>query len=73
VKGRLGHSARGRMMLNRASERVNGEATWRTVAGGECADSLVTGEGEKGLTGGPACQRGRTRGGGQSGWQVGPG
>jgi hypothetical protein len=50
-------------MLNRASERVNGEATWRTVAGGECADSLVTGEGEKGLTGGPACQRGRTRGG----------
>jgi hypothetical protein len=52
VKGRLGHSAQGRMMPNRAGERVNGEATGQTVASGECTDSLVTGEGEKGLTGG---------------------
>jgi hypothetical protein len=37
---------------NRAGERVNGEEMGRTVAGGERADSLVTGEGEKGLTGG---------------------
>jgi hypothetical protein len=41
----------GRKVPNRAGERVNGEATGRTVAGGERADSLVTGEGEKGLTG----------------------
>jgi hypothetical protein len=52
VKGRLGHSAQGRMIPNRAGERVNGEATGRTVAGGECADNLVTSEGAKGLTGG---------------------
>jgi hypothetical protein len=37
---------------NRAGERVNGEAMGRTLAGGEHTDSLVTGEGEKGLTGG---------------------
>jgi hypothetical protein len=30
---------------NRAGERDNGEATRRAVAGGECADSLITGEG----------------------------
>jgi hypothetical protein len=52
VKGRLGHSVRGRKAPNRAGERVNGEAIGRTVAGGERADSLVTGEGEKGLIGG---------------------
>jgi hypothetical protein len=68
VKGRLGHSAQGRMMPNRAGERVNGEATGQTVASGECTDSLVTGEGEKGLTGGArlperaiARERGRAR------------
>jgi hypothetical protein len=33
---------------NRAGERVNGEEMGRTVAGGERAGSLVTGEGEKG-------------------------
>jgi hypothetical protein len=37
---------------NRASERVNGEGMGRTVAVGERAGGLVTGEGEKGLTGG---------------------
>jgi hypothetical protein len=63
VKGQLGHSAQGRMMPNRAGERVNGEATGQTVAGGECADSHVTGEGEKGLTGGARLSgRGRSRG-----------
>jgi hypothetical protein len=63
VKGRLGHSARGRKAPNRAGERVNGEATRRTVAGGECVDSLVTGEGEKGLTGEARLrERGRSRG-----------
>jgi hypothetical protein len=63
VKGRLGHNAWGRKALNRAGERVNGEATGRTVAGGERADSLVTGEGEKGLTGGARLpERGRSRG-----------
>jgi hypothetical protein len=36
---------------NRAGERVKGEEMGRTVAGGERAGSLVTGEGEKGLTG----------------------
>jgi hypothetical protein len=30
---------------NRAGERDNGEATGRAVAGGERADSLITGEG----------------------------
>jgi hypothetical protein len=71
--GRLGHSARGHKVPNRAGERVNGEATGQTVAGGERADSLVTSEGEKGLTGGP-CERERTRGRkGRSGWRVGPG
>jgi hypothetical protein len=63
VKGRLGHSARGRKAPNRASERVNGKATGWTVAGGERVDSLVTGEGEKGLTGGARLpERGRSRG-----------
>jgi hypothetical protein len=66
VKGRLGHSAQGRMMPNRAGERVNGEATGRTVADGECADSRVTGEGEKGLTG-EACLSGRGRSRGSEG------
>jgi hypothetical protein len=49
---------------NRAGERVNGEEMGRTVAGGERAGSLVTGEGEKGLTGG-AClpERGGREGG----------
>jgi hypothetical protein len=71
VKGRLGHSARGRMMPNRAGERVNGEATGRTVAGGECVDSLVTGEGEKGLTGGARLpERANARGEGQE-WLAG--
>jgi hypothetical protein len=37
---------------NRASECVNGEEMGRTVAGGERTSGLVTGEGEKGLTGG---------------------
>jgi hypothetical protein len=72
VKGRLGHSARGRKVPNRAGERVNGEATGRTVAGAERADSLVTGEGEKGLTGGAHLpERGRSRGsegGAADGW-----
>jgi hypothetical protein len=62
VKGRLGHSARWRKAPNRAGERVNGEATGWAVAGGERADSLVTGEGEKGLTGGARLpERGRSR------------
>jgi hypothetical protein len=39
-------------MPNRAGERVNGEAMGQTMAGGERVDSLVTGEGQKGLTGG---------------------
>jgi hypothetical protein len=61
VKGRLGHSPRGRKAPNRAGERVNGEATGRTVGGGERADSLVTDEGEKGLTGGARLpERGRS-------------
>jgi hypothetical protein len=51
VKGQLGHSARGRKAPNRAGERVNGEATGRMVVGSERADSMVMGEGEKGLTG----------------------
>jgi hypothetical protein len=51
VKGWLGHSARGRKAPTRAGERVTGEATGRMVASGERADSLVMGEGEKGLTG----------------------
>jgi hypothetical protein len=38
-------------MPNRAGERVNGEATGRTVASGDRADSLVTGA-RKGLTSG---------------------
>jgi hypothetical protein len=64
VKGRLGHSARGRKVPNRAGERVNGEATGRTVAGRERADSLVTSEGEKGLTGGARLlERANARGG----------
>jgi hypothetical protein len=63
VKGQLGHSARWRKAPNRAGERVIGEATGRAVAGGERADSLVTGEGEKGLTGGARLlERGRSRG-----------
>jgi hypothetical protein len=63
VKGRLEHSVQGRMMPNRARERVNGEATGWTVASGECTDSLATGEGEKGLTGGARLpERGRSRG-----------
>jgi hypothetical protein len=37
---------------NRAGERVNGKEMGRMVAGGKRAGSLVTGEGEKGLTGG---------------------
>jgi hypothetical protein len=63
VKGRLEHSARWREAPNRAGEHVNGEATGRAVAGGERADSLVMGEGEKGLTGGVRLpERGRSRG-----------
>jgi hypothetical protein len=76
VKGRLGHSARGRKVPNRAGEHVNGEATGRTVAGRERADSLVTGEGEKGLTGRARLpERANARGGGKgrSGWRVGLG
>jgi hypothetical protein len=46
--GRLGHSARGCKAPNRAGERVNGKATGRAVAGGERANSLITGEGERG-------------------------
>jgi hypothetical protein len=72
VKGRLGHSAWWRKVPNQAGERINGEATGRTVVGGERADSLVTGEGEKGLTGGARLpERGQSRGseGGRSdGW-----
>jgi hypothetical protein len=44
--GRLGHSAWRRKAPNRAVERVNGEATGQTVAGGDRADSLITGAGE---------------------------
>jgi hypothetical protein len=63
VKGRLGHSAWWRKAPNRAGKRVNGEAMGQTVGGGERADSLVTGEGEKGLTGGARLlERGRSRG-----------
>jgi hypothetical protein len=63
VKGRLGHSARWRKAPNRAGERVNGEATGRAVADSKRADSLVTGEGEKGLTGrARLLERGRSRG-----------
>jgi hypothetical protein len=72
VKGRLGHSRWWRKAPNRAGERVNGEATGRTVAGGECVDSLVMGEGEKGLTGrARLLKRGRSRwseGGHADGW-----
>jgi hypothetical protein len=64
--GRLGHSARGRKVPNRAGERVNGEAMGRVVAGGERADSLITGEEEKGLTSG-ACL---LEGGGREGARV---
>jgi hypothetical protein len=46
--GRLGHSARGCKAPNRAGERVNGEATGQAMAGDERADSLITGEGERG-------------------------
>jgi hypothetical protein len=61
----------GRMMPNRAGERVNGEATGRTVAGGERADRLVTGEGKKGLTGGARLlERANARGEGQE-WLAG--
>jgi hypothetical protein len=44
--GRLGHSVQGHKAPNHAGKRVNGEATGRAVAGGECADSLITGAGE---------------------------
>jgi hypothetical protein len=68
VKERLEHSARWRKAPNRAGERVNGEATGRAVAGGEHADSLVTGEGEKGLAGGVRLlERGWSRGS-EGGW-----
>ena len=63
--GRLGHSAQGRKATNHAGKRVNGEATGQTVAGGERADSLVTGEGKKGLIGGARLlERANARGGG---------
>jgi hypothetical protein len=52
---------------NRAGERVNGEEMGRTVAGGECAGSLVTGEGEKGLIGGAHLPERSGREGGERG------
>jgi hypothetical protein len=49
---------------NRAGEHINGEEMGRTVAGGDRAGSLVTGEGEKGLTGGAhLLERGGREGG----------
>jgi hypothetical protein len=64
VKGRLGYSAWWRKALNRAGERVNGEVTGRTVAGGERVDSLVTGADRRGLLArerAVARERGRAR------------
>jgi hypothetical protein len=59
---RLGHSAWGHNAPNRAGERVNGEATGRATAGGERADSLITGEGEGAdKRGPPAKERAITR------------
>jgi hypothetical protein len=49
---------------NRASERIKGEEMGLTVAGSERAGSLVTGEGETGLTGGARqLERGSREGG----------
>jgi hypothetical protein len=53
-------------MPNRSGERVNGEATGRTVASGKCVDSRVTGDGEKGRIG-RACLSGRGRSRGSEG------
>jgi hypothetical protein len=52
---------------NRAGEHVNGEEMGRTVAGGERAGSPVTGEGEKGLTGGARLPEWGGREGGERG------
>jgi hypothetical protein len=54
----LRHSAQGRKVPNRAGERVNGQATGRVVADGECADSLITGAVEEAdKQGSPARER----------------
>jgi hypothetical protein len=64
VTGWLGAGARGQELKapNLASERVNGEAMGRPVAGGDRAESLITGAGEG------ADKRGRVdRGGADAG------
>jgi hypothetical protein len=43
---RAGARGQGHKAPNLAGERVNGEAMRRAVAGGDCADSLITGAGE---------------------------
>jgi hypothetical protein len=60
---------------NRAGEGDNGEATGRAVAGGDRADSLLTGEGRVADKRGPLARGGERegRGKGRSGWRVGPG
>jgi hypothetical protein len=48
VTGWLGAGARGqgRKAPNFVGERVNGEATGRAVAGGDCADSMIRARGK---------------------------
>jgi hypothetical protein len=75
VMGWLEAGARGQehKAPNFAGERVNGEAMGQAVAGGDRADSLITGAGE-GLTSGAGLTDGeRMRGEGRSGERAGSG